>query len=224
MNNSQSGLSALVRASRSKRPAKWSEAYHAAKAGMDYAPLVGETIERKVVEFHTPLSESGADVLIRASRKVDVGNEVDDRITALNPSWTTLKADIASAAASGTVTRGFQSAFQRDYDAWTQFVAAHSGDWIVTHTTLDQIENYRQTLERWRTSFTSLGGVSTGTPTTGPAPGLIERAGSALGGATGIQEASRTASTVATSIAVVAVAAVAALIVIEGSSVAKRVT
>lgn len=113
-----------------------------------------------------------------------VGNEVEDRLRPLRASWLSLKRDIATARTAGTVSEEFQRTFLEDWTSFEAFYNAHIGDWLVTHTTLNEIEQRRQRLESWRTAFTSLGGTSTSPATAPPAPGILSRAtegGGALG-------------------------------------------
>lgn len=229
--STQNDVGALLRASTRTRTASFRDMAKMVTGG---ASLVGpaKAAIDDAQRLRAPLAESGTEVLIRADRKrrgeASIGNEVEDGIIALRPAWDTLKADIATARAAGTVTQGFQSAFGRDYAAWAAFANAHAHDWAALRTELARIETYRQTLERWRAAFIAAGGTPTGTPTTAPPEGLVQATTDALGGATGIREAAdraaSTVNTVAVVAGVVAVAGVIGLLVYEGGGIARRLT
>lgn len=228
MRGQSAGFAVLVRSSRERRPASARDALSIGMGAMEVAATVERVGDRADWLAVSP-AESGHEVLVRAALRgprvgeEEIGNEVSDRATALNASWVSLKADMATAAQAGTVTAAFQQAFLRDWDAWRTFYDAHRGDWVALRTTLGEIETRRVLLERWRTALANAGGTVTGQPTSAPPPGMLEQLGLGPDGE-GAGRVGDNVAFIAGAVAVVAVAGVVGLIVLETGKVARRVT
>lgn len=234
MTKQNDGRGVLIRASQTSRKATIGDAYRAAKAVQKYAPQVETAIDRVEVERRTPLAESGLSALVRHSRgRVESGIEnpleptgttQDTRFNEVNAAWNRLERDISAArhATPPIVTQAFYVSFLTDYNAWSGFRADHASDRFTDSQVMGQIEQYRQTMERWRTAFQGLGGQPTGSPTQAPPP-PTSPISDALGDG-GIPRVAEAASGIATAVAVVAVAGVLFVAIKEGGAIAKRAT
>ena len=240
------GLAVLVRTTReAHRPATLRNMGSMLGAAAGYVPAT-ESLMDRMDWLRVPLAEAGTEVLIRAANRVPPGvgvgqslsdpltidNDITRQLEVVRTSWNRLQREISHAAAATPplVTREFLVSFLTDYQTFSTFNADHVNDVITPgfssvdlHATLALLERQRLTLERWRAAFTALGGDPAGSATDALPMSRWDETMQSLGPG-GIASVAQSTSRATAAVAMVAVAAVLALVVYEGSSIAKRVT